>query len=293
MSNVGTLLGESMNMTQTYPTLFISHGAPTYAMAPGVAGAQLSALGAALPRPVAVLVVSPHWTTRGVRVATTSHPTTLHDFGGFDPALSEIVYPVAGHPERANRAIEVLRAAGWDAQADSNWGLDHGAWVPLRYLFPEADVPVFQVSMPSELNERTAIKFGDSLRPLANEGVLIAGSGSLTHNLYEFRTHGVNEARYAQEFTAWVRDAVLNGDRDQLSNALTIAPHARRAHPTTEHFLPLLIAMGAAASTARATVLSGGITHGVLSMESYAFGVSLEVAVNRATASCLSAELIA
>lgn len=256
------------------PTLFVSHGAPTYALKPGVAGPQLTALGAALPRPKAVLVVSPHWMTPQARVAATPRPQTIHDFGGFDPALYELKYPAAGHPELAQRTAELLRASGWRTELDPRRGLDHGAWVALRHLYPMADVPVFQVSMPSSLEPETAIEFGRSLAPLANEGVLIVGSGSLTHNLYEFRTGHAHEAAYALEFVAWIREAVLRGDRDQLVQALSRAPHADRAHPTTEHFLPLLIAVGAAAQALPVTVLDGGITHGVLSMESYAFGRS-------------------
>jgi len=116
------------------PTLFVSHGAPSFAREPGRAGPLLAALGRGLPRPAAVLVVSPHWSTPSPRVATGLRPRTIHDFGGFDPALYEIHYPATGHPQLANRAVDLLRAAGWEAEADANRGLDHGAWVPLTYL---------------------------------------------------------------------------------------------------------------------------------------------------------------
>jgi 4,5-DOPA dioxygenase extradiol len=259
------------------PTLFISHGAPTYALDPGIAGPQLAAATRQLPRPSAVLVVSPHWITAQPCVATVARPGTIHDFSGFDPRLDELRYPAPGHPTLAQRTLQHLRDAGWTAQADDRRGLDHGAWVPLRYLFPDADVPVFQVSMPATLDAAGALAFGEALAPLADEGVLIIGSGSLTHNLYEFRQGQADAAAYAQEFAGWIRAAVQAADRGKLAQALSLAPHARRAHPTEEHFLPLLIAFGAARATLPLTVLPGGIRHGVLSMESYVFGASLQV----------------
>ncbi|MES2825691.1 MAG: class III extradiol ring-cleavage dioxygenase [Pseudomonadota bacterium] len=261
------------------PSIFLSHGAPSYALDPGLAGQQLITLGQQLPTPKAILVVSPHWMTSQPKVATSIQPETIHDFGGFAPALYQLQYPAPGHPQLAMRAIELLRAAGWQADSDNSRGLDHGAWVPLRFLFPAVDVPVFQVSLPGNLSSSTALNYGAALAPLADEGVLIIGSGSLTHNLYEVRGGHEHEAAYAQEFTAWIRHAVELGDRQALVNALELAPHAKRAHPTTEHFLPLLVALGAAASSLPATVLPGGITHGVLSMESYVFGQSITLSV--------------
>ena len=258
------------------PSLFISHGAPTYALEPGIAGPGITALGQTLPRPSAVLVVSPHWMTAQVRVTTAAQPSTIHDFSGFDRALYDITYPVVGHPQLAARAVEVLRAAGWQATADAERGLDHGAWVPLRYLYPHADVPVFQVSMPERLDAQSAFAFGRALAPLAAEGALVVGSGSLTHNLYEFRSGHDRDEAYAAEFASWIRDAVVAGDRDRLLYALEIAPHAARAHPTADHFLPLLVAAGAAATALPAIVLEGGITHGVLSMGSFVFGDSVK-----------------
>jgi 4,5-DOPA dioxygenase extradiol len=267
-------------MIYQFPSLFISHGAPSYALAPGVAGRQLTALGRALPTPNAVLVVSPHWMTQSVRVAITNAPRTLHDFGGFDPELYKIQYAAPGHPALAQRTIDLLNKAGWHAEADSNWGLDHGAWVPLRYLFPSANVPVFQISMPSHLDAYEAVALGEALRPLSTEGVLIVGSGSLTHNLYEFQIDVTHEAAYAHEFTSWVQNAVDEADLDRLTQTMQHAPHAKRAHPSAEHFLPLLIAAGAAKSLAPSTVLQGGIAHGVLSMESYLFGQSVSINVH-------------
>jgi len=254
------------------PVLFVSHGAPTFALEPGRLGPQLTVFGRSLPRPKALLVVSPHWMTRGLRVATTAAPATVHDFGGFPRALFELQYPAPGAPELARRTQEVLRAAGWPAEADDNQGLDHGAWVPLRFLYPEADVPVFQLSLPASLDAKQAYALGQALRPLRAEGVLVVGSGSLTHNLYEFRMHDDgHEAEYAREFAAWVRQVVEARDDERLQQALAIAPHAKRAHPTAEHFLPLLVAAGAASPEDKVRTLEGGITYGVLSMDSYVF----------------------
>ncbi len=259
-------------MSSRLPSLFISHGAPTFALEPGRAGPALTALGRSLPRPRAVLVVSPHWMTPTPRVGTVARPETVHDFGGFPAALYRLQYAVDGAPDVAQRALDLLAAAGWSPRADEHRGLDHGAWVPLMHLFPDADVPVFQVSLPARLDSAGAWALGQALAPLADEGVLIVGSGSLTHNLYEFSPGDTQEAAYAREFSDWVREAVLGRDDARLQRTLETAPHAQRAHPTTEHFLPLLVAAGAAAPQRAVTVIEGGIEHGVLAMDGYVFG---------------------
>lgn len=165
--------------------------------------------------------------------------------------------------------------------------VSHGAWVPLMHLFPAQQIPVFQASMPYRLNPQSAFDYGRALRPLGEEGVLVLGSGSLTHNLHEFRMDPERFApqavqagapeHYAEVFSAWVREAVRAGDEARLLGTLERAPHAARAHPTTEHFLPLLVALGAAPSLLPVTVLQGGITHGMLSMESYVFGAQVNL----------------
>jgi 4,5-DOPA dioxygenase extradiol len=254
------------------PTLFISHGAPTFALEPGLAGPRLTELGRQLPKPEAVLVVSPHWLTYAPRVSMATEPETIHDFGGFDPALYRLNYPAKGHPDLAERTLQHLRNAGWQAQAEEQRGLDHGAWVPLRHLYPNGEVPVFQVSMPQRLDAVTAWSFGKALAPLAREGVLIVGSGSLTHNLYEFRGGQGADAPYVAAFAAWVGEAVKQGDYDRLRRTLDDAPDAQRAHPTAEHFWPLLVAAGAADETLPSRVIDGGIAHGMLAMDAYVFG---------------------
>jgi 4,5-DOPA dioxygenase extradiol len=255
------------------PTLFISHGSPMFALEPGLAGPQLTALGQSLPRPKAIAVISPHWMTRGAVVCTNPLPETIHDFGGFDPRLYQMQYPAPAGTESAQYAINLLANAGWNPVADTRWGFDHGAWVPLTYLYPKADVPVFQISLPAGLSEAQAFAYGQALSGLREQGVLVMGSGSLTHNLGEFRGQAadVPVQPYVAEFVAWVREAVQSGDAHLLQRTRELAPHAQRAHPTDEHYLPLLVAMGAAQG-AKGQLIDGGVTYGILSMDSFVFG---------------------
>lgn len=256
------------------PSLFISHGAPTFAIEPGRLGPRLKALGEQLSGVAAVLVVSPHWQTREVLVMTTEAPETVHDFGGFPSALYDLQYPSVGHPQYAAEAGRLLADAGFVGGTDDRRGLDHGAWVPMRHLLPNADVPVFQVSMPHALNAASAFQFGRALAPIRESGVMIVGSGSMTHNLYEFRQSGSDAADYAIEFTQWIRQAVTSNDIERLVNYRQLAPNAQRAHPTEEHFLPLMVALGACSEAETAQVVDGGIVNGVLSMESYVWGLT-------------------
>jgi 4,5-DOPA dioxygenase extradiol len=263
-------------MNSRLPSIFISHGSPMFAVEPGQAGALLRRLGRELPRPRAVLVLSPHWITPGVRVGMAPRPETIHDFGGFPPELYQIQYPAPGSPEVGARALQLLNASGWDAAGDEARGLDHGAWVPVRHLFPEADVPVVQVSMPRTLDGAAAVRMGRALAPLAGEGVLIIGSGSITHNLYEFRQDpAAQAASYATEFVQWAREAVQSHDEAALANYLSVAPHAQRAHPTPDHYLPLPFAFGAGDPEAPVQVIDGGMTYGVIAMDAYVFGEAL------------------
>jgi 4,5-DOPA dioxygenase extradiol len=151
-------------------------------------------------------------------------------------------------------------------------GLDHGVWVPMLYLLPAARIPVFQVSLPFEFDAENALKLGKALQPLRQKGVLVMGSGSLTHNLREIGQTDPNNTRYALEFTAWIRRHVQARDLSALTDYRRHAPHAERAHPTEEHFLPLLVAVGASDDDDAVDVIEGGMTYGVLSMESYVFG---------------------
>ncbi|MFZ6773584.1 DODA-type extradiol aromatic ring-opening family dioxygenase [Undibacterium sp. SXout7W] len=268
----------------TAPVLFISHGAPTFALEPGQLGPLLGLLGKKLSDINAVLVVSPHWQTHAVQVMAHPAPATIHDFGGFSPALYDLSYPVAGHPQLATDTMQLLKKAGLDASLDEQRGLDHGAWVPLMHLLPEANIPVFQVSMPVGLNTATAFRFGQVLSALRQQGVLILASGSMTHNLYEVRMSSDRAAEYVLAFTDWVRSAVRDGAKEKLIDYRQLAPEAQRAHPTEEHFLPLLVALGAAQDAA-VQVIDGGVSHSVLSMESYVWGLNPDIGSKTAAAS--------
>ncbi len=258
------------------PVLFVSHGSPMFAVDPGLLGPNLSRIGERLPALSAIVVVSPHWQTRGVWVTGAAKLETIHDFGGFPAALYALQYPASGAPQLAVQILGLLKAAGLDAAIDTQRGLDHGAWVPLRYLKPKADVPVLQVSLPHNIDAAGALRLGQALAPLREQGVLVIGSGSLTHNLYEFRQH-INDPEYAQRFADWIGDAVSRGDVDSLVHYREQAPHAVRAHPTEEHFLPLLVAVGASGSDDRGQLVEGGMTYGVLSMDSFVFGMPEQV----------------
>jgi 4,5-DOPA dioxygenase extradiol len=254
------------------PVLFVSHGAPTFALESGALGPRLRALGQQLDGVRAVLVVSPHWQTRGVQVMTGTQPETVHDFGGFPAVLYTLRYPAAGHPQLATEAARLLAQAGWRVGFDARRGLDHGAWVPLLHLLPNANLPVFQVSMPVDLDATGALQLGRALASLRAQGVMILASGSMTHNLHELDQPGAAVADYVVEFTHWVRQVVTTHDTERLVNYRKLAPHAQRAHPTEEHFLPLLVAVGASSDGEVMQVVDGGVTYGVVSMESYAWG---------------------
>ncbi len=251
------------------PALFVSHGSPMFAVEPGQLGPRLAELGARLVGARAILVVSPHWQTRDVRVSVSAAPATIHDFGGFPDALYRLRYPAAGAPGLARKAVALLARAGFLVDEEQR-GLDHGAWVPLRHLRPQADIPVFQVSMPRDLDPKGALQLGSALRPLRDAGVVIVGSGSMTHNLGEF-FRGAQDDFYAGLFAAWVRDKVSERDTEALLSYRASAPFAERAHPTEEHFLPLLVAIGAAGYDEPLELIDGGVD-GVLSMDSYAWG---------------------
>ena len=254
------------------PVFFISHGAPTFAIEPGVLGPRLHTLGQQLKRAKAVLVVSPHWQTRDVQVMTAPKPETVHDFGGFPAALYTLQYPASGQPDIAREAARLLTDAGFATTLEDQRGLDHGAWVPLMHLLPDVNVPVFQVSMPRTLTTAQALHLGQALAPLRAQGVVILASGSMTHNLHEFSPYATRVEPYTQEFATWVRAAVQANATDSLVAYRQLAPHAQRAHPSEEHFLPLLVAHGAQGDDA-VHVIDESIEHGVLSMESYVWGM--------------------
>jgi len=255
------------------PSLFVSHGAPTFALEPGAIGSELAELARSLPKPDAVVIVSPHWTRRTTMVTTTAQPATIHDFGGFPEALYRLSYPAPGAPAVATRAIGLLEHAGVEALAEPRRGLDHGAWVPLMHMYPDATVPVVQVSLQPDRPPRDHYELGRALAPLRDEGVLIVGSGSITHNLYEFRGPQQEVSPYVTEFTGWIADRLAAWDLDALLDYRRRAPQAARAHPTDEHLMPLMFALGAAGERPVMQRLGQhDVRYGMLAMDAYVFG---------------------
>ncbi len=264
-----------MEKTMTrLPALFISHGSPMLAIQDSPAHQFLRDLGQSLPRPHAIVVASAHWETMGgPAVSTVAHPDTIHDFGGFPRALFEIAYPAPGAPETALRAAALLEQAGYAVNTSATRGLDHGAWVPLRLMYPDADIPVTQVSIVRDATPAAHLLLGQALRSLRDEGVLVIGSGSLTHNLSEFRGQAIDAAApaWVREFEVWMHERLSQGDTASLLNYRKQAPHAVRNHPSEEHLSPLFVVMGAAGDTASAARLHASVEYGVLAMDAYAF----------------------
>lgn len=256
------------------PTIFLSHGSPMLALQDSPARRFLQTLGASLARPKAILLVSAHWETRGgPAVSLAQHPETIHDFGGFPRALFEMRYPAPGAPELAERAAALLEAEGIPVGRSPQRGLDHGAWVPLTLMYPEADIPVAQLSIVHGASPAEHERIGRALAALRSEGVLLVGSGSLTHNLYEFRGQGIDAPvpHWVGEFEAWMKARLESGDGAALLDYRRIAPFAAQNHPTEEHLLPLFVAMGAAGPGARARQIHASYEHGILAMDAYAF----------------------
>jgi len=263
------------------PTLFLSHGSPFHARGGSRASDGWASLARRLPRPDAVLIASAHWETELPMVAASPQPETIHDFGGFPPDLYQIRYAAPGAPEVARRAVDLLKHAGLAASSNGCRGLDHGAWVPLRHMYPQADVPVTQVALQPALGNPHHLRMGAALAPLREEGVLIVGSGHMTHNLAEvmqlLRRGTVQFGRetaaapYVEAFRQWVDQALQSPMLDDLAAWHERAPQALRAHPTTEHFLPLLVARAAAGPETEVTRIDLGVEAQVLAMDAYLF----------------------
>jgi len=257
------------------PALFVSHGAPTLILDDTPARAFLARVGGELGRPSAIVVVSAHYEATGVRVDRSARPRTIHDFRGFPPALYEMRYPAPGDPALADEVVGLVRAAGLDAEADEDWGLDHGAWVPLMLMYPDADIPVVAVSVDPDAGPEHHRRLGAALAPLRERGVLILCSGSFTHNLYEiprpFRQIDTPAPDWVREFADWASAAIVEGREAELLDYRRIAPHGARNHPTEEHFLPLFAALGAGGGGAGRR-MHDSTTFAVLRMDAYAFG---------------------
>lgn len=255
------------------PALFVSHGAPTLALEPGPTRGFLAQLGSGFERPRAILAISAHWETPAPEISAALQPETIHDFYGFPQALYAMRYPAPGAPELAARAARLLAASGFTAAATAQRGLDHGAWVPLMLMYPEADIPVTQLSVQSTLGPEHHWRMGEALRPLRDEGVLIIASGSVTHNLREFGRHRYDSPppSWVSEFNDWLHDRLVSMDQAALLDYRTLAPHAARNHPSEEHLLPLFAAAGAATPGSHSQRLHAGYTYGVIGMDAWRF----------------------
>jgi 4,5-DOPA dioxygenase extradiol len=255
------------------PSLFVSHGAPTLPLEESPARSFLQALGAEIPRPRAILAVSAHWETEHPAVSLSSRPETIHDFFGFPRALYELRYAAPGAPELAKEAAALLEGRGFEVEYDPARGLDHGAWTPLMLMYPEADIPVTQLSVQPQLGPAHHWQLGEALRPLRGDGVLVFASGSATHNLREFRMHARDgeAAAWAQEFGEWLAHALETRSDDALIHYRERAPQAARNHPTDEHLLPVFVAAGAATPGVPATRIHTSYTYGVIGMDAYRF----------------------
>jgi 4,5-DOPA dioxygenase extradiol len=254
----------------TLPTLFLSHGSPMMALAECTTTQFFKTLGAELPRPRAILMVSAHWDTTQPAASISAQPETIHDFFGFPAPLYALRYPARGAPDVAQRAAQLIDAAGLGPTALGERGLDHGAWTPLRFMYPAHDIPVTQLAVQSRLGAKHHYDIGRSLAPLADEGVMVIGSGGVSHNLREWRSVPPDAPpAWLTEFVAWVRNAIERGNHAALVDYVKQAPHAARNHPTDEHFLPLFVALGVAGVNARIVRELKDETDRALSLDSY------------------------
>ena len=234
---------------------------------------ELGAFASRIPKPRAVLVVSGHFETAGgVRVTASPEPPTIHDFGGFPEDLYRIRYPAKGDPGLAALTVRLLEESGFAAKTDPERGLDHGAWVPLRCLYPTADVPVIEVSQPLRRNPEDALRMGAAFTRLRDEGVLLVGTGGVVHNLRRLdpSKDGGDPVDWAREFDTWVAERLDAMDVSGVASYRTTAPHADLAVPTPEHFDPIFVVLGSARSGERAVTIHASFRYGTLSLRSFA-----------------------
>ena len=254
-----------------FPSLFISHGSPMLALEPGESGPALARLAAEMPRPRAIVMVSAHWESQELLVNANPQPETWHDFGGFPAALFAVQYPAVGLPELSTEVVALLNAAGLPAKTTTQRPFDHGVWVPLSLMYPNADIPVVQVSLPTRAGPGLQTRVGKALASLREQGVLIIGSGSITHNLRELDWHAGPESvePWARAFRDWMIEKLADNDEAALHDYRSQAPNAVRNHPSDEHLLPLYFARGAGGAF---SVAHKGFTMGALGMDIYRFG---------------------
>jgi 4,5-DOPA dioxygenase extradiol len=264
------------------PAIFIGHGTPLNAVRNNRWTAFWSRLGGELPRPQSILAVSGHWCTAGTCVTAMAEPPTIHDFYGFPPELYAIEYPAPGNPRLAERVRALLAPTA--VALDQSWGLDHGTWVVLSKLFPDADVPVVQLSIDMSKGPRFHYDLGRRLKPLREEGVLILGTGNVVHNLAARLQNAPHAAHdWAARFNAAIRDAILARAPDKLIHYESFGRDARLSVPTPDHYYPLLYVAGAGGDDETAIEIDG-IERGSMSMLSARYGRKVAAAAGRATA---------
>ena len=266
--------------TPALPPIFLSHGSPMIAIEPGEAGAFMQRLGpamdAAFGRPKAILAVSAHSTARAPVLLGAAQHETIHDFGGFPQALFEIRYDAPGAPAVAARAAALLQAQGIAVQRLDAGGLDHGIWTALRHVYPNADVPIVPLAWVADESPARLFAIGEALAALSGEGVLILGTGSITHNLRLFFSGrpaaDAPEIPESAAFRGWLAERAAARDWPALFDYRARAPHAAFMHPTDEHLLPWYVAAGAGGREARPVRLHESVDMGSLGMDAYAFG---------------------
>lgn len=262
-------------MTSPLPALFVSHGSPMLAIDGSAAQHFLETLAQKIvPRPRDILVVSAHWESAIPAVSLAKRPRTIHDFGGFAKELYAMRYPAPGAPKLAERTAGLLESAGFEVMREKSRGLDHGAWIPLKLIYPEADIPVTQLAIQPDLGPKHHVRIGKALRPLRAQGTLILATGALTHNLQAFFQGGFGRDAetpdWVDEFAEWVANAIAEGRLDDLADYRALAPTGIRNHPTQEHLLPLFVACGAASDPIQDERLHQSVAYGVLAMDVYA-----------------------
>jgi|SRR5579872_1272876 len=257
---------DALPATARMPVLFVGHGSPMNAIEDSPYTQAWKTLGERLPRPAAVLCVSAHWMTRGVSlVHVGTQPRTIHDFGGFPPQLYAQQYPAPGAPDFAQAAIDLVRST--ELQPDKSWGLDHGAWSVLIRMYPEAKIPVFQLSLDLTRTARAHYDLARELKPLREKGVLILGSGNLVHNLHAMMPGG-KTYDWAEQFDISIARAMEQRNFEAVVNAELQRGIGHLAHPTTEHFLPLLYALGPADAADELTWFNASFDLASISMRS-------------------------
>jgi 4,5-DOPA dioxygenase extradiol len=277
MSSASSSEGSASTKGARMPALFVGHGSPMNAIEDNQWSRALRGYAKELPRPKAVLCVSAHWYTAGTFVTGNERPETIHDFGGFPDELFQMQYPAPGDPGLAQRAVALAGEDKGKARATlrSDWGLDHGTWTVLVHLLPKADVPVVQLSIDGRLPYAEHLAIGKALAPLRDEGVLLLGSGNVTHNLRHafgsMRSGSTATPDWARSFDEGVVQALTNHDGKWLAEA-PLSEEGRLSHPTPDHYLPLLYAAGASTADERIAYPVTGFDAASLSMRSVRFG---------------------